>query len=122
MHDTALYLLGYGTRDFVDTYGDIELVRPPLVPLCDEDARDDVLHVNAWCHSSFIGNGNRCDDTLDGAWGRCAPFAAMGWPMSNPWMRMVAATPMRPTPATRPPDRMCGRPPSKLRASARSGA
>ena len=47
---------------------------------------EDVLYVNAWCHSSFIGNGNARDGTLDGAWGRVAPFAVIGWPPSNPFL------------------------------------
>ena len=114
VHDTALYLIGYGAPDFA--YPEIELVPAPTrVPLRDATGWHDVLHVNAWCHSSFLGNGNRVDDTLDGAWGRSAPIAPFAWPLSNPWLQMRPVHRIPSSPPVRPPDRLCGKPPSLLR-------
>ena len=115
VHDTALYLIGYGDATFA--FPEVELVSPPAhVPLRDLRGWCDVLHVNAWCHSSFLGNGNRVDDTLDGAWGRSTPIAPFAWPPSNPWLSLRAVdTPQ--TPARRPQDRRCGKPPQHLRKS-----
>ena len=55
------YLIGYGADDF--RYPEVELVPPPRVPLRAATDWHDVLHVNAWCHSSFLGNGNLVDGT-----------------------------------------------------------
>lgn len=113
VHDTALYLIGYGSQTFA--FPEIELVPPPHVPLRDLNEWHDVLHVNAWCHSSFLGNGNAVDDTLDGAWGRSTPIAPFAWPLSNPWLSLRAVGDMPRTPAVRPIDRLCGKPPHHLR-------
>ena len=88
VHDTALYLIGYGADDF--RYPEVELVPPPRVPLRATTGWHDVLHVNARCHSSFLGNGNSVDGTLDGAWGRSSPIAPFAWPLANPWLEMRA--------------------------------
>lgn len=112
VHDTALYLIGYGAHDF--PYPEVELVPPPRVPLRAATGWHDVLHVNAWCHSSFLGNGNRVDGTLDGAWGRSSPIAPFAWPPANPWLHMRAVVVPTP-PLVRPRDRTCGKPPSYLR-------
>lgn len=120
VHNAAIYLLGYGTDDFEAEFPDIRLVPPPSdVPksLLKIDTWSDVLHVNAWDHSSFVGNGNRQDPTLDGAWGCLAPFAALAWPYSNPYLRWRAVETEgleQGFPAERPTDRLCGRPPATL--------
>lgn len=114
VHDTALYLIGYGAQTFA--FPEIELVPPPArVPLSDLEGWRDVLHINAWCHSSFLGNGNQVDNTLDGAWGRSAPIAPFAWPPSNPWLSMRAVDAIPQTPPVRPKDRLCGKPPQQLR-------
>ena len=115
VHDVALYLLGYHQNDF--PFPDVTLVPPPLVPqsLRRSDWTD-VLHVNAWCHSSFVGNGNRQDDTLDGAWGRLGCAAPLAWPLTNPWLR-TRPVDVPSTPEDRPDDRLCGRPAETLLAA-----
>lgn len=114
VHGTALYLIGYGAQTFA--FPEIELVPPPArVPLHDLEGWRDVLHLNAWCHSSFLGNGNRVDNSLDGGWGRSTPIAPFAWPPSNPWMSLCAVGNMPQTPAARPKDRLCGKPPQQLR-------
>jgi len=120
VHDTALYLIGYGAADFA--FPEVELVPPPeRVPLRDPLGWSDVLHVNAWCHSSFLGNGNRVDGTLDGAWGRSTPIAPFAWPPANPWITLRAVSGIPQTPRVRPRDRRCGKPPQRLRSAASSG-
>ena len=113
VHDTALYLIGYGAADFA--FPEIELVPPPEVPLCNLQEWSGVLHVNAWCHSSFLGNGNCVDDTLDGAWGRSTPIAPFAWPLANPWLSLRAVGNIPQTSRVRPQDRRCGKPPHHLR-------
>jgi len=111
IHDVALQLIGYDQPDF--PFPDVRLVSPPdFVPdsLSDYDSWKDVLHINAWCHSSFLGNGNRKDDTLDGGWGRIANFALHACPQINKWMQFrkcdVPSTPEeRPKLARKPPAR-----------------
>lgn len=118
VHDTAMYLLGYHLPTF--PFSDIELVEPPdRVPdtlHANPDKWLDVLHVNAWCHSSFVGNGNKQDDTLDGAWGITGPMAPLAWPYTNPWIQFRAVC-IPDVQETRPKDRMCGKPPATLRSS-----
>lgn len=120
VHNAAIYLLGYGTDVFEAEFPGIRLVPPPsVVPrsLLNIDTWTDVLHVNAWDHSSFVGNGNRHDNTLDGAWGCLAPFAPLAWPYSNPYLRWRAVDTddlERGFPVERPTDRLCGRPPATL--------
>lgn len=114
IHNTAMYLIGYGSAEFA--FPEVELVAPPeRVPLDTADGWRDVLHVNAWCHSSFLGNGNRVDNTLDGAWGRCAPIAPLAWPLANPYIALRPVSDMPQLPLKRPTDRLCGKPPSALR-------
>lgn len=45
---------------------------------------DKALYVNAWDPWSFVGNGNRKDNSLDGFWGRCSDMALRCWPLTNP--------------------------------------
>lgn len=107
VHDTALYLLGYGTDKF--HFPGVELVPPPRVPK--QVVHDPkMLHVNAWCHSSFVGNGNAQDCTLDGAWGCLGPMAPLAWPLTNPWLQLRSVE-VPEFPAQRPQDRACGKPP-----------
>ena len=114
VHDVAMYLIGYGSATFA--FPEVELVPPPpRVPLRNATGWKDVLHVNAWCHSSFLGNGNKVDSTLDGAWGRKTPFALFAWPLANPWLALRAVDHVPVPPKTRPPDRLCGKPPQFLR-------
>lgn len=117
VHDTAFFLLGYHTAAF--PFPTVRLVSPPTqVP---RDLRDyvheGVLHVNAWCHSSFVGNGNAVDNTLDGAWGCTGPWAPLAWPLTNPWLRLRAVDAdalLETFPTKRPTDRLCGKPPDAL--------
>ena len=80
----------YGLAEKPTEGWQITLVEAPWFTKNKKDKKlvqNDVLYVNAWCHSAFVGNGNRADDTLDGAYGCLADFASAAWPMSNPWIR-----------------------------------
>ncbi len=50
---------------------------------------DNTIYVNAWDPFSLIGNGNECDNSLDGWWGRCSNMAILGWLKTNPDMKFV---------------------------------
>lgn len=56
----------------------------------DTDDLTTTLYVNAWDPWSLIGNGNECDFSLDGAWGRISNMAVLGWRKTNPAMQFVA--------------------------------
>ena len=88
VHHVAFYLLGYGTADFEAEFPGIRLVEAPKnVPKDLTVDMVDMLHINAWDPSSFVGNGNELDNTLDGGWGRATLMAPLCWPLSNPYMR-----------------------------------
>lgn len=106
----AMALLEGARADF-----GITMVEPPFFPQGDAahrrvtaSLRGDVLYVNAWCHSSFVGNGNRQDHTLDGGWGRVGALAPMAWPPSNPFLGYKQVVPPD-LPPTRPKDRQFAR-------------
>ena len=48
--------------------------------------RKDMLFMNAWDPHSIVGNGNKCDDSLDGYFGRYSDMAYMSLPAVNPFM------------------------------------
>lgn len=63
------------------------------IPDCLSDGTLDLettLFVNAWDPWSLIGNGNGCDNSLDGHWGRISNMAVLGWLRTNPAMKFVA--------------------------------
>lgn len=53
--------------------------------------------INAWRHSSFLGNGNRRDETLERV-GRSTPIAPFAGLPANPWMSQRALGGMPQTP------------------------
>lgn len=48
--------------------------------------RRKTLFVNAWDPHTVIGNGNNCDNSLDGFVGRCTAVAILGHPTLNPYI------------------------------------
>jgi hypothetical protein len=63
-----------------------------FIPECLEDDEDmeHTLYVNAWDPWSLIGNGNNCDNSLDGFWGRSTNMAVLGWSVTNPHIMYYA--------------------------------
>ena len=51
----------------------------------------DALFVNAWDPHSVVGNGNSCDNSLDGHIGRCTDMAPMSFYPTNPNIRIIDA-------------------------------
>ncbi len=49
--------------------------------------RSNTLFLNAWDPLSFIGNGNKCDNSLDGFIGRHTCAAVVGTPLVNPFIQ-----------------------------------
>lgn len=118
VHNAAFYHLGYGTEEFEKEFPGIRLVdAPKVVPDSLKEDMDDILHINAWGHSSFIGNGNVKTSTLDGAWGCIGRFAPLGWPYSNPFLRWRAVNTddlEKSFPSGRPKGRLFGKPHAEL--------
>lgn len=56
-----------------------------------EESQDleNTVYVNAWDPWSLIGNGNECDNSLDGYWGRCSNMSVLGWLKTNPDMKFI---------------------------------
>eukprot|EP00927_Polykrikos_kofoidii_P003011 TRINITY_DN111_c0_g1_i1.p1 TRINITY_DN111_c0_g1~~TRINITY_DN111_c0_g1_i1.p1 ORF type:complete len:393 (-),score=46.25 TRINITY_DN111_c0_g1_i1:21-1199(-) len=46
----------------------------------------ETLLVNAWDPWSMVGNGNACDNSLDGWFGRSTAMAVLCWPPLNPYI------------------------------------
>lgn len=58
-----------------------------LIPdVLETDDLTKTMYVNAWDPWSLIGNGNECDNSLDGHWGRISNMAVLGWWATNPHM------------------------------------
>jgi len=51
------------------------------------DQLEETLFINAWNPFSFIGNGNKNDDSLDGYFGRISAMSILGWTITNPNIR-----------------------------------
>ena len=91
VHNAAFFHLGYGTEEFEKEFPGIRLVdAPKAVPKSLNEDMDDILHINPWDHSSFIGNSNVEDPSINGGWGCIGRFAPLGWPYSNPYLRWRA--------------------------------
>lgn len=63
-----------------------------FIPECLNEKTQDLentIYVNAWDPWSIIGNGNECDNSLDGFWGRSSNMSVLGWLKTNPDMKFI---------------------------------
>lgn len=64
-----------------------------FIPTIFNDDSEDLtntLYCNAWDPWTIIGNGNECDRSLDGFWGRYSNLSVLGWYPTNPAMKFVS--------------------------------
>lgn len=54
------------------------------------DELEETLFINAWDPFSFIGNGNKKDNSLDGYFGRISAMSILGWTITNPNIKYEA--------------------------------
>ena len=66
-----------------------EFVVPYSFQSIPQTVMDQTLYVNAWDPWSIVGNGNGCDESLDGYWGRSSALAVLCWPIINDRMDSV---------------------------------
>lgn len=60
-----------------------DFVVPTSLYKMEQEYLDETLFVNGWDPFSMVGNGNRNDRSLDGAWGMSTALAVLCWPKSN---------------------------------------
>ena len=64
-----------------------QFVIPYSLKQIDQKNIDKTLYVNAWDPFSLVGNGNKMDQSLDGAFGQSTALGVLCWPLTNPYMK-----------------------------------